>query len=105
MLLRLSFCDTQRPKGEQFLGVAIVAVPHLFEDDEGSAVKFAIRETHRLGINPGGEVLTFEVPPEGEQLARQHVHRLMERAELETIFGEGAPMADLGEWRRSARHV
>lgn len=43
----LSFCDTERPKGTQFLGATIVEAP-----DSTSAVK----RSWELGINPGGEV-------------------------------------------------
>ena len=42
----LSFADGEKPKGEQFLGVAVVKAINVTE---------AIREAWRLGINPGGE--------------------------------------------------
>ncbi len=42
-----SFCDPRKPRGEQFLGLCIVEAV-----DQISAV----RVTHALGINPGGEV-------------------------------------------------
>lgn len=43
----LSFADGARPQGQQFLGVAIVPADDMIA---------AVRLTHRLGINPGGEV-------------------------------------------------
>ena len=43
----LSFADGSLPEGQQFLGVAIVR-------EHGPAR--AIRRSHELGINPGGEV-------------------------------------------------
>lgn len=47
MLFWLSFCDTRRPKGTQFLGACIV---------EADDFKSACREAWRLKINPGGDV-------------------------------------------------
>jgi hypothetical protein len=44
----LSFCDPAKPKGSQFLGVAIV---------EGNNILTAAIEARRLGCNPGGEVM------------------------------------------------
>jgi len=50
-LFWLSFCDTTRPQGQQFLGVIITRAIDLLS---------AIQKTHKLGINPGGEVCAFE---------------------------------------------
>lgn len=50
--LWMSFCDTSKPRGFQFLGVIIVKA-------RGAAT--AIREINRLGINPGGEIMTIEL--------------------------------------------
>lgn len=50
----LSFADPDKPEGEQFLGVTIVEAPTILE---------AIRTAHRLGANPGGEVLAIEIQP------------------------------------------
>lgn len=41
----LSFADGDRPAGAQFLGACIVQAHGCFE---------AVRESHRLKINPGG---------------------------------------------------
>lgn len=48
----LSFCDPQKPKGTQFLGVCIV-----------EAISFlqAVEISHILGCNPGGEVKGTEI--------------------------------------------
>jgi hypothetical protein len=46
----LSFADPKLPEGEQFLGGAYVRGVN-----EGAAVG----RSHKLGINPGGEVMTF----------------------------------------------
>ena len=49
----MSFADPDLPEGSRFLGVAIVQVPH---------VAAALTRSHRLGINPGGEVQLAMVP-------------------------------------------
>lgn len=49
----LSFCDPGRPQGNRFLGCAIVA---------STDMTHAIITAHRLGINPGGEVVGAPVP-------------------------------------------
>ena len=48
----LSFCDPKIHEGSQFLGACII---------EGSDGIEAIRAAHRLGCNPGGEVLFHEI--------------------------------------------
>lgn len=44
----LSFCDPDKPRGSQFLGVVIV---------RGESMVEAVLTAHRLGINPGGSVM------------------------------------------------
>lgn len=51
-ILWLSFCDEEKPRGEQFLGVVIT---------EALGLVHALRKTWDLGINPGGQVLSSEV--------------------------------------------
>lgn len=46
-LFWLSFCDPDKEPGSQFLGVVIV---------EGDNSIDAVRQAHKLGCNPGGEV-------------------------------------------------
>lgn len=43
----LSFCDADLPKGRQFLGGAYV---------QGKNAGAAVGRSHKLGVNPGGEV-------------------------------------------------
>jgi hypothetical protein len=71
----LSFCDSDKPKGQRFLGVAIV---------RGSNVVNAIQEAHRLDINPGGEVLAFPVSKEDaeKRIPSDCCNRLLRRDEL-----------------------
>jgi hypothetical protein len=49
----LSFCDPDRPRGEKFKHAVIV---------EGRDIVEAADEAWRLGINPGGEVMGYELP-------------------------------------------
>jgi len=51
----LSFCDTERPKGEQFLGGCYVP---------GSDLEAAITNSWEMKINPGGEVAVIGPIPE-----------------------------------------
>lgn len=76
----LSFCDTEKPVGEQFLGGCIVDA-----DDELAAMRVAWER----GCNPGGEVafmdvddgiasrLTFDLDP--------YMNRLLTKAEIENL--------------------
>ena len=44
----LSFADPDKPRGKQFLGGCVI---------EAESFPGAITEAHRLGCNPGGEVM------------------------------------------------
>ncbi len=68
----LSFADD---KG--FLGAAIV---------ETCGEMHAIELAHTLGINPGGEVMVFEVP-EGAPLPEAAKNRLLSKNELDRLYG------------------
>ena len=48
----LSFRDTQKPKGDQFLGVIITRAIDIND---------AILKTKILGTNPGGEIQCYEI--------------------------------------------
>jgi hypothetical protein len=96
----LSFTDPQRPKGQQFLGVAIVDVDN--EDaadakvdidqkfpshvDGAEWIAAASRKAWRTGCNPGGEMASMDItdapPPEGGELP---LHRLMPQSELRRL--------------------
>lgn len=71
----LSFADSERPEGSQFLGVCIV---------QAKGITSAIRLTHTLGINPGGEVAGFELPdmPESIDKVKDHTNLLLSKEEL-----------------------
>lgn len=66
----LSFCDPGRPKGQQFLGVAVV---------EASGLMHAHQRTWALGINPGGEIQAC--PVGGVPI--EYRDRLLSRTDLE----------------------
>ena len=73
----MSFCDPHAPKGEQFLGVAIVEAA-----DEASAV--LVSGLH--GCNPGGEIGILEILPEQCPVSIAAVkNKLHSRADLERL--------------------
>lgn len=73
----LSFADPDKPKGTQFLGVAIV---------EGEDVVDGAAEAHRLGINPGGEVLGYPLP-DGLVVHEDFRNRLLDSLEAKELAG------------------
>jgi hypothetical protein len=95
----LSFCDAERPEGQQFLGVCIVKVSA--EDADAEALTLllrfppaqpgsewlaaAITKSHRLGCNPGGEVAAHELPADHPNLAFYELGVLMDRRTIEEI--------------------
>ena len=69
----LSFHDHDRPRQEQFLGVAI------FDMDETEGEKSTseiVREAWQLGINPGGSVMILDVSSE-KRIKPKHKNRLI----------------------------
>jgi hypothetical protein len=84
----LSFADPSRPKGTQFLGVAIVRVD---SSGEGDGFFHAVRTAHALGINPGGQVQGHFIPPDIAPLVdAKWVERLLTREECEQFDREWA---------------
>jgi len=71
----LSFADPRRPEGKQFLGVAIVRATQAIE---------AVKVSHALGINPGGEVRLHPVVYEPGTLPvpEEYIERLLDRGEI-----------------------
>lgn len=67
----LSFVDERREEGDRFLGVIITKT---------LGMTHAIRKTHELGINPGGEVLAFEL--EECSIADEHFDILLSEEDL-----------------------
>lgn len=51
----MSFCDPTRSKGEHFLGALIIRA------DE---IEQALHRSWMLELNPGGEVMSYEIPEE-----------------------------------------
>jgi hypothetical protein len=75
----MSFADSSRPKGQQWLGACIV---------EGYGLATATRRSWELGVNPGGGVLAGPIPPEAVEKFKDHFNKLYRtREELETVFG------------------
>lgn len=69
----LSFCEVDRPKGEQFVGCAIV-----FADSP----ELAPLRAHHLGINPGGEVAMVKLY---KYVPRRFRNRFLEPAEAQRV--------------------
>jgi hypothetical protein len=100
----LSFCDPDRPEGQQFLGVVVVDVDEMdvaraepaatairaahglppLSDPADQWMSGAIGKTYRLKMNPGGAVAAVRVddvaPP--EELAAVPRDRLLQQAEI-----------------------
>ena len=76
----LSFADGKLPNGSQFLGGAFVRAKTMAE---------ALRDAHRDGINPGGEVQSIHCPdgndPTGKRIEDSDIGRLMQRDECEKM--------------------
>lgn len=49
----LSFCDPEKPAGQQFVGVSLV---------EARSMPMAITVAHQRGCNPGGSVSSVMIP-------------------------------------------
>ena len=92
--LWLSFCDLDRPKGEQFLGVIVVdvtrdmadaaleAMPWMFDKDDGPWLCAAAKACWDAGVNPGGEVMSMQLPDGGP---RYPLLTLLDKATIDAI--------------------
>jgi hypothetical protein len=95
----LSFCDPDKPEGQQFLGVVVIDVSEedaaaakpvidvLFPRHDAGAewIAAAQRKCWQLGCNPGGQVAAFEKPAAYEWPADVPRGRLLQRGELEAL--------------------
>mgnify|MGYP001577907546 CR=1 FL=1 len=75
----LSFCDTNLPKGSQWLGCCLISAPSFMA---------AVFVSHVLGVNPGGELTCDEVkiPHDHCGVNRAWVNRLItDRQEAKQI--------------------
>lgn len=96
----LSFCDNDKPNGEQFLGACVVDVSEEQANDaltdidvrfpnhaDGAEwIGAAIKAAWELGCNPGGEMASFEMtdaPAKWHEAYKRGV--LMSKSEIETI--------------------
>ena len=66
----MSFCDPDKPKGQQFLGVAIVEAPGFIH---------AHQKAWALGINPGGQIQASQV----DGVPAEYHDKLLSLADLE----------------------
>lgn len=68
----LSFCDTSKPKGLQFIGIIIIPAINFIQ---------AVAKTHVLNINPGGEIEGVELPS-SVKISSEYQNRLLSKKEL-----------------------
>lgn len=90
----LSFCDADRPKGEQFLGVAIVG--------PAGNIAEAAMQAHAHGCNPGGQVMGIELPDGpgdgyGAIMERTPRNVLLSRADLDELGHNPKNLRELQE--------
>jgi hypothetical protein len=86
----LSFCDSDRPKGQQFLGACLV--PAGETGDHKADLRIALQNAWLLGCNPGGEVRFQPVPATVESHIRDFwVGRLLTREEAQKFEEEIKP--------------
>jgi len=71
----LSFRDPDRPEGSRFLGVAII---------QAATLAAAMTRSHRLGVNPGGEVAS-RGPVDPQRIAAGWRDRLLSRDEADSV--------------------
>jgi hypothetical protein len=72
-LYYLSFCDPDKPKGQQFLGATIV---------EADSSLDAVSKTHRLKINPGGEVMIVELEEPNLEAVKRFINEFVPCKEI-----------------------
>ncbi len=73
----MSFCDPDLPVGKKFLGALLI---------EASDFDDVLTKSWALGLNPGGEVVSFPVPKEYEERIEPSVtYRLLSREECEAF--------------------
>lgn len=87
----LSFADPKKPKGSQFLGACILEV----DSESSNPLEKAIHKAHELGINPGGEVLGFEI---GRKPHDSWMNVLLNREEIKYADNPSNP-----KWREPRR--
>jgi hypothetical protein len=98
----LSFCDSERPKGQQFLGACIVEVTAADAEEAfyrlaldfplaqpgAEWIAAACGKAHALKCNPGGEMASMELPADHPNLERYQFGVLMDRDTIERLDAE-----------------
>jgi hypothetical protein len=79
-LYYLSFADPTKPRGEQWLGGAYV--------EAESAIHAMLHESRRHGCNPGGEVVSIELPFDAP-IRDDYRNRLLDDAMLRAAGPDG----------------
>lgn len=103
----LSFTDSDRPKGRQFLGVLVVDVteadaaealalrPTMHDQNEGPWIAAALRAAWKAGVNPGGEASSVRIDDEPAYAARYPRLTLLSRADIDAL--DQPPSADASD--------
>lgn len=81
MAYYLSFCDTNRPTGQQFIGACIVPIG----DNSLDGLEIAIRFAWKMGCNPGGEVKSVFMGDELQKRFERFSNRLMSKAQIDEM--------------------
>lgn len=99
-LFWLSFCDTNKPSGEQFLGVCLVEpneIDMMFAMTKALEINpdctepawwlaAACTKAHEMKCNPGGQVMGVMVPEDLEYRAKKYPrNKLLSKKELEDL--------------------
>lgn len=84
----MSFADTTKPEGAQYLGSCVVRIEATIWPDVATDKRmlsaFACRLAWRYGCNPGGQVLGGLVP-EDVVVPPAFLHRLLTREDVEAM--------------------
>jgi len=105
----LSFCDTDLPASQQFLGAClvevtdaeaatarkIVAAKYPLAKKDAEWIAAASRKAHAMKCNPGGEMLSIDVTGH-PNLAKFPRHRLLSRADIEALDGPAVQLDSNG---------
>jgi len=95
----LSFCDAERPKGRQFLGVAVVDVTDEdaanalidvvlkfpFAQEGAEWISAASQKAWQMGCNPSGEMASFEMPHDDERTFMYPRNTLLQKSDIDAL--------------------
>lgn len=98
----LSFCDDDRPRGDQFLGVVVVDVtaddaaialamhPSMHDQENGPWVVAASLAAWHAKVNPGGSVASVRIDGDARSAGYPRL-TLLSRADVAALEPQGKP--------------